>query len=251
VSGVPLSEHRTAAPTRATPASPATRRRGVPGRLDAGAFVAVAAAIGILAVFATDQILPATSAHQAETRVWLAARASGLMALLLLTFQVVLGLVLSHPTNKTTWRLSKLLFPWHENAWIFVLSFLAVHVVSTVIDPYADVSVVGALVPGMSHFRTPAIALGTLSLYALVVTGLTARYTKLLPAGLWLKLHRLALVVLAAAWAHGLLAGTDSVALSAVYGGSFALVVAASAYRYWVVRSVRTTFAASLPKEDA
>jgi len=57
--------------------------------------------------------------------------------------------------------------------------------------------------------------------------------------------------VLVLAWGHGLLAGTDSVALSMVYGGTFALVVAASAYRYWVVRSVRTTFSTSLPKEEA
>ena len=38
---------------------------------------------------------------------------------------------------------------------------------------------------------------------------------------------------------------------AAAYGASFALVVAASAYRYWVVRNVRTTFASSLPKEVA
>jgi sulfoxide reductase heme-binding subunit YedZ len=227
------------------------RKAGVPGRLDAGPFLAVLAVVGLLIVFSTDQVVPPTTAHQADVRIWLAARATGFMTLGLLTMQIVLGLILSHPTNKTTWRLSRLLFPWHENAWIFVLAFLAAHIVATVADAYADVGLLGALVPGMSHYRTPAIALGTLSLYALLATGLTARYTKLLPRGLWLWLHRFGLVVLALAWAHGLLSGTDSVALAAVYGGSFALVVAASAYRYWVVRNVRTTFAASLPKEDA
>ena len=50
-------------------------------------------------------------------------------AFLLLTFQVALGLVLSHPTNKSTWKLSKRIFPWHDHIWVFVLAFLLVHVV--------------------------------------------------------------------------------------------------------------------------
>ena len=40
-------------------------------------------------------------------RFWLAARATGIVAFLLLTGQIVLGLVLSHPTNRSTWNLSK------------------------------------------------------------------------------------------------------------------------------------------------
>ncbi|MDO8485470.1 MAG: hypothetical protein Q7S35_11085 [Candidatus Limnocylindrales bacterium] len=136
---------------------------------------------------ATDQILPATTAHQAEMRVWLASRAAGFTALGLLTVQIALGLVLSHPTNKSTWRLSRRLFPWHENAWVFVLAFIAAHVVSLIADPYAGVGALGAFVPGLSSYRTAPVALGTLGLWALLVTGATARYTKLLPPGAWLS----------------------------------------------------------------
>jgi DMSO/TMAO reductase YedYZ heme-binding membrane subunit len=103
-------------------------------------------------------------------------------------------------------------------------------------------------VPGLSEYRSVPVALGTLGLYALLVTGLSARYTKLLPKGLWLKLHRLSLGVLALSWFHGVLAGTDSVALAGVYGASFTLVLAAAAYRYWVSRSGRPTFSTSLPE---
>ncbi len=234
------------APIAAPTPRPVVKRSGPAARLTGGTFIALLAAVAILAVFATDQVVPATSSHQAEMRIWLAARASGFMTLGLLTLQVVFGLVLSHPTNKATWKLSKLLFPWHENAWVFVLSFLGVHIVSILADKYANVGLVGALVPGLSEYRSSAVALGTIALYALLISGLTARYTKLLPPGLWLKLHRFSLVVLALSWGHGLLAGTDSVALGSLYGGSFALVVAATAYRYWVARSGRPTFSTSL-----
>ena len=138
-----------------------------------------AARLGI--VIATDQIVPATSAHQAQLRVWLAARATGIVCYLLLVGQVVFGLILSHPTNQTTWKLSKRLFPWHENLWIFVLAFLAAHIVSLLLDPFAGVGVAGNFIPGLSGYRSSAVALGTLAMYALIVTGLTARYTKLLP----------------------------------------------------------------------
>jgi predicted ferric reductase len=195
---------------------------------------------------ATDQILPATSAHQAELRVWLGARAAGMTALVLLAFQVAIGLVLSHPTNKSTWKLSKLLFPWHEHAWVFTLVFVALHVVALAADRFANVGWVGAFVPGMSEFRTVPIALGTLALYALVVTGLTARMTRLLPTGWWLKLHRLSLGVLLLAWTHGMLSGTDSTALRPVYFLTFSAVAGAAAYRYWVSRTPRPTFAVSL-----
>lgn len=232
----------------ATPGRPPTARHksGPAGRLAAGPFLAVAAVVGLVLVGATDQILPATSAHQAELRIWLASRAAGFTALGLLTVQIALGLVLSHPTNKSTWRLSKRLFPWHENAWIFVLVFLAGHILSLIVDPYAGVGLAGAFVPGLSEYRSAPVALGTLALWALLVTGATARYTRLLPPGAWLSIHRLSMVVFVLAWMHGLLAGTDSVPLVAFYAVTGSLVLAAGAYRYWASRTARPSFATSL-----
>jgi methionine sulfoxide reductase heme-binding subunit len=208
-------------------------------RLSGRAFAILLAIAGLAIVGATDQVVPASSAHQAQLRIWLAGRAAGITAYLLLTLQVVLGLVLSHPTNQTTWKLSKRLFPWHENIWVFVLAFLGAHIVSLVIDPYAGVGLAGALVPGLSSYRSPAVALGTLSLYALLVTGLTARYTKRLPAGAWLLIHRFSALVFALAWMHGLLAGTDSGSLVPLYLATGLGVLGALGYRWWVSRRAR------------
>ena len=232
------------------PRRPGPRPSAAPVRMSGRAFLVLAVVAGLAAIYATGQIAPATSAHQAQLRVWLAARAAGFLTLGMLTLQVVLGLVLSHPTNKATWKLSRLLFPWHANIWIFVLSFLALHVATIVADPFAGVGIGGALLPGLSSYRTVPVALGVIALYALLITGLTARYTKLLPRGVWLTIHRLSLLVLAAAWAHGVMSGTDSVAMSGLYGASFALVLLATAYRYWVARSGRPTFSTELPEAN-
>lgn len=229
----------------APPARPAAKT-GPPMRLRAGTFLAVLAVAGIVILAATQEVAPPVSARQAAVQIWLATRAAGFTTLVMLSIQISLGLILSHPTNKSTWKLSKLLFPWHENAWVFVLAFLGAHIVTTVLDEWADVGLLGALIPGASAYRTPAMALGTLALWALLFTGLTARYTKLLPAGLWLRIHQISHVIFPIAWLHGVLAGTDSVAMVGLYGASGLFVVAAVSYRYWVARQARPTFSTTL-----
>ena len=225
-----------------------TASRGSIVRLSGRAFVIIVAAVGLLIVVSTDQIVPATSPYQAQMRLWLAGRATGITAYLLLTAQIVFGLILSHPVNQSTWKLSKRLFPWHENLYVFVLAFLAAHIVSLILDPFAGVGIGGAFIPGLSSYRSSPVALGTLALYAMLVTGLTARYTKMLPAGFWLKLHRFAIVALVLAWMHGMLAGADAATLQPMYVATGTLVLLAAAYRYWVSKRQRPTFATSLPE---
>ena len=216
-------------------------------RLSARAWLVLGAALGILIILSTDQVVPATSAYQAQMRVWLAGRATGITAYLLLTGLVSLGLVLSHPTNQSTWKLSKRLFPWHENLFVFVVAFLVAHVVSIILDPYAGVGIAGSFIPGLSAYRSAPVALGTLGLYAALVSGITGRWTRLLPQGLWLKIHRFSLVAWIMSWMHGILAGTDSAALLPMYLATGLLVLGAGAYRYWVAKKARPTFATSLP----
>jgi sulfoxide reductase heme-binding subunit YedZ len=200
-------------------------------RLSARAWLVLGAALGILIVLSTDQVVPATSAYQAQMRVWLAGRATGITAYLLLTGLVSLGLILSHPTNQSTWKLSKRIFPWHENLFVFVMAFLVAHVVSIILDPYAGVGIAGSFIPGLSAYRSAPVALGTLGLYAALVSGITGRWTKLLPQGLWLRIHRFSLVAWIMSWMHGILAGTDSAALLPIYLATGLLVLAAGAYR--------------------
>lgn len=216
-------------------------------RLTARTLAILGALLGLIIVWSSDQILPAATPYQAQMRIWLIARASGITAYVLLTFVVAIGLILSHPVNKSTWKLSKTLFPWHENLLVFILAFVIGHVVSLILDPYAGVGIAGSFIPGLSSYRTIPVALGTLALYSLLVSAVTARYTKLLPAGMWLKIHRLSIVVWALSWTHGIVAGTDSGSIGGLYVVSGAAMVAATAYRYWVGKQARPTFASSLP----
>ena len=199
-------------------------------------FLLIAIVVGVLLV--TDRLLPASGEYQSQVRIWLAARATGFVSLGLLSIAVASGIAVSHP-EQARLKQAKRLYPWHETLWVFVLAFIAVHVVSLVIDQYADVGLLGALIPGMSAYRPIPVAIGTVALYALLLTGLTARFTRLLPPGVWLKLHRLGLVVLALAWLHGVLAGTDSATVATLYLAIAVLVAGAALSRYWTVRPGR------------
>lgn len=205
-------------------------------RVGATTLVAIGGAAALVALAVTDQVLPASGERVAEMRPWLAARALGITAYLLLGLQVASGVLLSHPSNGATWQKTRQALPWHELLTVFTWAFLALHIALLAIDPYADVGVLGALVPGMSAYRPPAIAVGTVAIYAMLFTAVTAKWTRLLPRGLWLKAHRFAAVTFLLAWVHSVLAGTDSGAMTLFYLATGLPVLAAIAHRWWTAR---------------
>ena len=219
-------------------------------KLSGRSFAILLALTGLGILVISDQVVPPSSAYQAQLRVWLAARATGLTALAILAVMVALGLLLSHP-KQAEWKQAKRIYPWHETLWVFVLAFLAVHVLAIVLDPYAEVSPLGALLPGLSHFRTVPVAIGSIALYATLITGATARWTRLLPSGLWLKLHRFAAVPLGLGWLHGVLAGSDTGVLRIGYWAIAVLVVGAAFYRYWIVRRRASRARVAVPSRAA
>lgn len=218
-------------------------------RVGIATLVIIGAVVALVALAITDHILPATDPSMISVRPWVAARALGVSAYLLLALEVGLGLVLSHPRNTAEWRKTKQVFPWHEMLTVFTGAFLVLHIVLLAIDPYANVGVVGAFVPGFSQYRPVAVAIGSLALYALIFTAATAKWTRLLPSGWWLKVHRFAAVAFFMTWAHAVLAGTDGGALTPMYMATGLLIMAGIAHRWWTakVRPQRAAVAGGAP----
>lgn len=199
--------------------------------------VALGAIAALVALGVTDQVLPAADPRTAQLRPWVAARALGITAYLLLTLEAVLGLVMSHPRNVSSWHKTRQVLPWHEMATVFMAAFVVLHIVLLAIDRYAGVGWLGVFVPGMSEYRAPAVAVGSVAMYALLVTAVTAKWTRLLPAGVWLKVHRFALAAFLLTWMHAILAGTDGGALTPLYAATGGLVLVLGAWRWWSART--------------
>ena len=119
---------------------------------------------------------------------------------------------------------------------VFTGAFLALHVALLAVDPYANVGVIGAFVPGFSAYRPVAVGLGSIALYALIFTAVTAKWTRLLPSGWWLKAHRFAAVAFVVTWMHAVLAGTDGGALLPLYLLTGVPILAAVGHRWWTAR---------------
>lgn len=202
-------------------------------RVGALTLIAIGAIAALVALGVTDQVLPATDPRVAELRPWIAARALGVTAYLLLALQIATGLLLSHPRNTATWRKTRQTFPWHDLLTVFTFAFLVLHIVLMAIDPWAKVGWMGALLPGLSGYRPPAVAIGTVALYAMIFTAVTAKWTRLLPDGWWLKAHRFAAVTFLLTWVHSVLAGTDGGALTPLYLATGLPILAGVAYRWW------------------
>ena len=140
---------------------------------------------------------------------WYAARAGGIVAYVLLSSVVILGLALAGKERLQKWPRFAL-EDVHRFGGMLVGCFVSLHVVTLVIDSQAHVSLVQALVPFTAGYRPVWTGLGTVAVELLFALALTNRYRKRISYRLWRRLHYLNFAVwLAATW-HGVGAGTDS-----------------------------------------
>jgi methionine sulfoxide reductase heme-binding subunit len=169
----------------------------------------------ILAVFTVD---------------WYAARAAGVVAYLLLSSSVALGLLLAGKQHFERWPRFAL-EDVHRFAGLLGGFFIAFHVLLIGIDSQAHLGLGGLIVPFTSDYRPLWTGLGIVAAELLVALAFTNHYRKRLPHVVWRRLHYLNFAVWLAATAHGLGAGTDSgsgwlLALYAAAGGSVAALAA-------------------------
>ena len=105
---------------------------------------------------------------------WFLARASGVVALALLTLSMVLGIVAGTRLSSARWP-RFVTQGLHRNISLFVLVLLAVHVIAAVVDDYVTITVQESFIPFIGTYRPVWMGLGALSsdlVIAMVVTSL-------------------------------------------------------------------------------
>ena len=141
--------------------------------------------------------------------LWYASRATGLVCLVLLSTSVALGLLGAGRFASATWP-RFVLAALHRNVSLLIVLFLAVHISTAVIDPYAGIGWVSAVVPFLSTYHPLSLGLGAVAfdlLLALVVTSLLRTRISLRA---WRGVHWAAYACWPAAVLHGIaIAGTD------------------------------------------
>ncbi len=150
---------------------------------------------------------------------WLASRASGLVALVLVTISVGLGLMMAGKVMRRP-GLSRKLLAVHEYTALAGLIAIAVHGITLLGDPWLNPGVAGVTVPFAMSFRTVFTGLGVIAGYLAAFLGLSFYIRKRVGPKLWRKAHRATILVYVLGLVHALGAGTDA---SAVW------------FRWWVI----------------
>jgi len=97
----------------------------------------------------------------------------------------------------------------HRTLALFAVAFLALHVVTAILDPYVAIGWWATVVPFVSHYRPLALGLGTLAVDLGAAVMLTSLARRRLGYGLWRAVHWLAYLAWPVAFVHALTAGGD------------------------------------------
>jgi methionine sulfoxide reductase heme-binding subunit len=140
---------------------------------------------------------------------WLASRASGVVALLLVTISVGLGLAMAGKVMRKRGLGPKLL-AFHEQTALAGLIAIGVHGVTLLGDPWLHASLSGISVPFAMSYRTFYTGLGIIGGWLAALLGLTYYVRRHIGPALWRKAHRATVVVYVLGVIHTLGAGTDA-----------------------------------------
>ena len=141
--------------------------------------------------------------------LWYATRATGVVALILLTVTVVLGIAGSARFATARWP-RVITAGLHRNVALLVVAFVGVHVLTTVLDSYAAIGWISVVVPFSSSYRPLWLSLGTVAFDLLLALVVTSLLRARLGYRAWRIVHWLAYVSWPVALWHGLGTGTDS-----------------------------------------
>ena len=140
---------------------------------------------------------------------WLASRASGLVALALITLSVTLGLAMAGRVSREP-RLRRALLSVHEHAALGGLIAIAVHGITLLGDRWLDPGPVGIVVPFAMDHEPLWTGLGIVAGYLAAALGLSFYARRRIGTKRWRSLHKATILVYVLSVAHTLGAGSDA-----------------------------------------
>lgn len=144
-----------------------------------------------------------------STFLWYATRASGIVTLILLTLTMVLGLATTTRARARNWP-GFAQQEIHRRVSMMAVVFLALHVVTSILDTYVHIGWFAVVVPFASSYSRFWVGLGTIALDLMVTVFLTSLMRAHLCPPVWRSIHWLAYAAWPIALAHTFGLGTDS-----------------------------------------
>jgi len=144
-----------------------------------------------------------------STDLWYATRASGLMALILLTLTMVLGMTTTTRARARNWP-GFAQQEMHRRISMIAVVFLGIHVVTSVLDTFVNISWAAVVIPFTSSYGTFWVGVGAIALDLMIAVFVTSLLRARMRPGTWRAVHWLAYLCWPVALAHTFGMGTDS-----------------------------------------
>jgi sulfoxide reductase heme-binding subunit YedZ len=140
---------------------------------------------------------------------WYLTRATGAVALVLLTASVCLGILGTVRFSAPRWPRFAV-ETVHRDVSLLAVVVLVLHIVTTVLDGFAPITLLDGVIPFVSPYRTLWLGLGTLSFDLILVLVITSLVRRRLGYRSWRAIHWLAYASWPIAVLHGLGTGSDT-----------------------------------------
>ena len=140
---------------------------------------------------------------------WLASRASGIVALVLIAVSVTIGLGMAARAFQKP-GLPRTLIAVHEHAALAALVAIAVHGLTLLGDAFLHPGLAGIAVPFVIDHEPVFTGLGIIGGYLAAILGLTFYIRRRVGTRRWRNLHRLTPLVYVLGVTHTLGSGTDA-----------------------------------------
>jgi hypothetical protein len=138
---------------------------------------------------------------------WYVARSAGIVAYMLMSTSVVIGVLMSARARFTWPRFA--VEEVHRFLAILTGVFIVLHGVALLADRVVPISVVQLVIPFQTAYRPFGVGLGITSALLLLAVSISNLLRKKMPFRFWRRIHYVTLAVWLTATGHGLIAGTD------------------------------------------
>ncbi|HYM54041.1 MAG TPA: ferric reductase-like transmembrane domain-containing protein [Solirubrobacteraceae bacterium] len=160
---------------------------------------------------------------------WYLTRSTGAVALLLLTLAIALGVVDVQRWSTPRWP-RFVVDSLHRNVSLLAMTFLALHILTSVLDSFAPISLTDAFIPFAGSYRPFWLGLGAVAFDLLIAVTVTSLLRQRMGFSTWRTIHWLTYASWPIALLHGFGTGSDVKAggwLLALSIGCLAIVAAA------------------------
>jgi sulfoxide reductase heme-binding subunit YedZ len=143
--------------------------------------------------------------------LWFATRGAGIVSLILFSGVACLGLLAVARTQARWWP-RFLTVELHRNLALLSVAFLAIHILTAVLDPFTHLGIAAAFVPLASAYRPLPVAFGVVSVDLVAAVVVTSLLRERIGHRVWRAIHWTSYASFPLAVEHTLTAGSDAFA---------------------------------------